>query len=479
MEIDSVEMLCKHLIFCAVQRCRLKNDMCRLSVKLAPSPWCNPPLVRISVSDTGVGSTLEEYQHLKYQSGLVQAGKWDGLMSISTTSISDKDMHNLNLNMKNTASSKRLTRLPSTSKNGAHFSGTEVSMSTFESFDHLLEDLTLFFKKMLILKIPLVAVELLVDYYNMPGSCTENCIMAIECGSLPFPVESVTSLRTCFDDYVLKHRNKLDSVCPYCFLTGENLMVGTGVASCSGNMQGNALVMEAVVVISELPMVATPSCFREHERETQVLFYRDFVPSTIPKSLLSALESINWKSYGLTLRNIMDQDGCALLEWESLPPTLHIDIIIHYYDKQVNLLDSLISQKGRGLTRRAVKLALDELKEKNKGVLLSQHAQKICSYAPDLSKTIARLILSSNDRDFRGECCSLLGLQFSDFNMEAVEGSIRERIVSVIGKHDQKTRVSREASELLFEDQCIQRPEDFMEEEYQELEEVYNSLGLD
>lgn len=58
--------------------------------------------------------------------------------------------------------------------------------------------------------------------------------------------------------------------------------------------------------------------------------------------------------------------------------------------------------------------------------------------------------------------------------MEAVECSIRERIVSVIGKNDQKPQRSR-AAELLFE-----RP-DLMEDEYhQELEdEVYNSFDLE
>ncbi|VFQ87725.1 unnamed protein product [Cuscuta campestris] len=362
-------------------------------------------------------------------------------------------MHHLNLNMKDAIYSKRLTKLPSTAKNGAQFSGTEVSISTSESVDHLLEDLTLFFKKMLILKIPMVAVELLVDYNNMPGSHVECCIMAIECGSLPFPEESITSLRSGLEDYVHRHRNKLNSVCP-CFSTGENLKVGTGIASCSGNL--NRLIVEAVVIISELSELATPSCLMEHEMETQVLFYRDFVPYTVSKSSLDALKGINWKVYGLTLKNIKDQDGCALLEWENLPPSVHIDIVIHCYDKQYPSLSN----------------------EKNQGVLLSQHAQKICSYAPELSKTIARLILSSKDLNFQGECCSLLGLQSPDINMEAVESSIRERIVSVIRKNDQKTRGSREAADLLFEDQHVQRP-DFMEEEFDHLEEVYNSFDFE
>nr|GLL49954.1 type 2 DNA topoisomerase 6 subunit B-like [Ipomoea trifida] len=341
------------LIFCAVQRCRLRDDPCRLSVKLTPSPLLSPPLVRISVSDTGIGSKLEEYQHLKYPNDLVLA---DG-----------------------------------------HFKNPC-------KFIHFLE---MFYG----LYLHMVAVELLVDYSIMPGSHLESCILAIECGSLPLTTESITCLRSGLEDYVLKHGNKLNSICQSCFLTGENLKVGTGIASCSGNMQNNRLVMEAVIIISELSELATPSCFREHEMETEL-----------------------------------------------------------------KALDTQIGQIDRSLTRKAVKLALDDLKEKNQGVLLSRHAQKICNYAPDLAKTIARLILSSNDLNFQGECCSLLGLQPRDMKMEAVECSIRERIVSVIGKNDQKPQRSRrEAAELLFE-----RP-DLMEDEYhQELEdEVYNSFDLE
>ncbi|KAB2072187.1 hypothetical protein ES319_A07G000600v1 [Gossypium barbadense] len=48
------------LISSAVKRCRLSEDLCRLSVVLKRSP----PIIRVSISDTGTGSCLEEFQDL-------------------------------------------------------------------------------------------------------------------------------------------------------------------------------------------------------------------------------------------------------------------------------------------------------------------------------------------------------------------------------------------------------------------------------
>ncbi|KAG4109259.1 hypothetical protein ERO13_1Z049603v2 [Gossypium hirsutum] len=48
------------LISSAVKRCRLSEDLCRLSVVVKSSP----PIIRVSISDTGTGSCLEEFQDL-------------------------------------------------------------------------------------------------------------------------------------------------------------------------------------------------------------------------------------------------------------------------------------------------------------------------------------------------------------------------------------------------------------------------------
>ena len=66
----------------------------------------------------------------------------------------------------------------------------------------------------------------------------------------------------------------------------------------------------------------------------QVLYYKDFSPCLISRPSLNALTSIDWKSYGLTLRSYSDENSDALLEWENLPLGFHIDIVLHHYQKQ-------------------------------------------------------------------------------------------------------------------------------------------------
>lgn len=99
---------------------------------------------------------------------------------------------------------------------------------------------------------------------------------------------------------------------------------------------------------------------------------------------------------------------------------------------------------------------------------------QICNYAPDLAKTIAGLISSSNDLSFKGECISLLGLQFQEITRNAVEDCIKEKIISAIGLNDRKPQRTREAASFLFDDEVIQEL-DPLDEEYEECEEDFGS----
>ncbi|MCD7455735.1 hypothetical protein HAX54_029378 [Datura stramonium] len=375
----------------------MTDDLCRLTVKLTSFSRFGLPYVRISVSDTGVGGKLEDYQYLKYRNNPILANHWDGMISLATTSISDSEIHNLNLNLKVSNSAGRLTKLPSTAKNGAKFSGTEVSISISKSLDDLLAEITCFLQKK-------VVMELLVGGDDPLVSQIESRILAIEGSSVYSPVESIECLKVGLKDYVCKHQT--------CFSVGENLKVGTGVANSSGSSQGNSQVVEAVVIISEMSELVPSSCIGEQDMKTEVKQW--------------AAES-------------------------SLP--------------------------DRNLARKAVKYALDDIKENNQGVLLSTRALKMCDYAPDLAKTLACLILSSNDLNFQEECCALLGVQSQEVNTDNFGNCIREKIISVIGLNDHNSQKRKEAQTFLFEDDCFQK-EDFMDEEYQEGEETYNSLDV-
>ncbi|EOY00504.1 Uncharacterized protein TCM_010388 [Theobroma cacao] len=470
MNVSSIQKLCTHLISSAFQRCRLSKDLCRLSVVLESSP--TTPMIRVSISDTGIGSCLEEFQDLKYTREGIGTEKWDGLLSVITTRISDNEIYHYHLNLRESVSARRLTRLPSNPKNGAKFSGTEVCLSISDTVDSLLAEINHFFQKMLILKIPNVAAELVIERGDVLGLQCENVFLTNECSSLRFSTSNVERLKSGLEEYVLKHGNSINIKCDSCFCSREQLKIGTGVACSLESHRNSELLMEAVIVISEVSELTT-SCFRSCSNKTEVLHFKDFSPCSVSQASLKALTSIDWRNYGLTLGSVVDQGDHALIEWESLPPYLHIDMALHCYHKQVMILPGKYkTQPDRHLIRKAVKLALDDLKERHTGFLLSAHAVKICSYAPDLASTIAGLILSSNDSDFQSECISLLGIQSQEIVGEAIEDCIEKKIISVIESNDQKPEKCKEAALFLFEDDCPQGP---YFEVYEEGEDVFSS----
>ncbi|XWS69018.1 hypothetical protein CRYUN_Cryun04dG0143600 [Craigia yunnanensis] len=410
----------------------------------------------IQVSDTGIGSCLEEFQDLKYSREGIGTEKWDGLLSVKTTSISDNEIYHYHLNLRESVSARRLTKLPSNPKNGVKFSGTEVCLSISETIDALLTEINRFFQKS-------VAAELVIEREDAPGLRCENVFLKNECSPLHFSTSNVERLKSGLEEYVLKHGNSLNNKCDSCFCSREQLKIGSGVACSMESHRSCGLMMEAVIVISEL---SESPCFRSCSNKTEVLHFKDFSPCSVSQASLNALTSIDWRSYGLTLGSVVNQVDHALVEWESLPPYLHIDMVIIFPGKYKN-------QPDRHLIKKVVKLALDDLKEKHTGLLLSAHAVKICSYAPDLASTIAGIILSSNDSDFQRESISLLGLlQSQEIGGETIEDCIKEKIISVIETNDRKAEKSRKAAPFLFEDDC---PQDLYFEEYEEGEDVFSS----
>ncbi|GKD21265.1 type 2 DNA topoisomerase 6 subunit B-like protein isoform X3, partial [Tanacetum coccineum] len=159
---------------------------------------------------------------------------------------------------------------------------------------------------------------------------------------------------------------------------------------------------------------------------------------------------------GISIKRISDEDSCAFIEWEDLPP-------------------AKASTVDRNLVKKAVKLALTDIKEKNDGFLLSANAVKIRSYAPDLAKTIAGLISTSNDSKFRGECASLLGLHSHD--AKSIEDSLTQRLISVIDRNDREPQRMREAAPLLFQDDCFDEPE-YVDEEFEDCEVSFSAFDL-
>ncbi|KAI4328273.1 hypothetical protein L6164_020640 [Bauhinia variegata] len=474
MAFSSVQSLCLHLISSAFRRCRFSEQICRLSIILSRSSSSMKPSVPISISDTGIGGCLEDFQDLKFSFEGV-AENWDGILSIKTTSICDTEIYSYQLNLKETDSTGRINKLPSNTKNGAKFSGTEVCLSSRVSLDLLLAEIHSFLQKMMILQTPNVAIHLAAEDCDVPGSRYEKVFLANEYKQLALAASSLERLKSGLEDYVLKHENSLDEKCNSCFLSREHLKVGSGIACCIDDRLHTELVTEAVIVISDISKQKT-TCVRESGDKTEVLYFKDFSPGTISHSSMKALKSIDWRRYGLNLVRIVQQGGCAILEWGNLLRDVHIDIVLHFYQRPYPAMDTMIPasrkkpQLDRILLKRAVKLSLDDIKDKHAGVLLSAQALKISTYAPDLAKTIAGLILSSNDSDFQGECSSLLGLQPEGVGTEIVQNRIRERLVSVIEMNDKRPQKTKEAPFLFVDDRMHEGY--FQEYDCEEVSEV-------
>ena len=86
---------------------------------------------------------------------------------------------------------------------------------------------------------------------------------------------------------------------------------------------------------------------------------------------------------------------------------------------------------------------------------------------PDFAKTIAGLILSSEDSHFQQECFSLLGLHSQSVEDEIIEACIKEKINSIIETNDKKPQRSKDVAPFLFEDECLEEQAGLEDEEYE------------
>ncbi|CAM8936435.1 unnamed protein product [Rhodiola kirilowii] len=318
------------LVSSAIRRCWLSQRLCRLSVNVNRlSSTSSNHVFRISISDTGIGSSVDDFKSLKCTQSFAAENYSDGVLSIATTNISDNEIKNYQIYLKEVVSARRVTVLPIQPKNGARFSGTEVSFSTVQNISDFLPEILCFLKKMLILGIPVFSVQFQKDSIDV---MVQNYIGPIYENPVVEPVAStIELLKSGFGDYVLKHGNKSDTKCMSCFSDQrceDLLKVGTGMVYCIEGQRNAGLLVEAVVIISDSNDPSSP-CFREFGANTEVVLFNDFSPSLLTQMSLKVLTKLDWKSYGLTLGNILDIDGHVLLEWENLQPNVHIDIALH------------------------------------------------------------------------------------------------------------------------------------------------------
>ncbi|XP_042394708.1 type 2 DNA topoisomerase 6 subunit B-like isoform X1 [Zingiber officinale] len=449
---SSVRQLLHWLVYSAVQRCRIAESLCRLSISIKCFHTSNPPFMQISVSDTGIRSNLVEFHGLDVGVHSISCDKWDGVLSITTTGTKDKVIYKYHLNLREAlASDSWLHKLPSIHKSHGTFSGTEVCFSTAEEedIDVFMEWMFPFVQKILLLKMHLLqdlAVDLIVESIDSHGSRCDHLIQEADGMYPPLSMSNHERLLSGLKTYVLRHRNSLNKECHICFSGREQLKFGSGFHT----LRSSKLMVEVAIAIAS---VSSDSCqWRLNCSATQVTYFQDFTSLSASQSSLDAVTSVDWQNYGLRLRkSIMDGDGNVVLEWEEMPLCGHIDIFIHCYRQQI-LQTHQCASVYQNLIKKAVKIAMDDLKTKYPGLLLSYHAHKIHKHVPNLSRTLAGLILSSDDPQFQNECASLLGLPLGDADTEQqMEMCISEKISRIIEMNDGRRKTHKQNGPNLFE----------------------------
>uniref|UniRef100_A0A0E0Q2G4 Type 2 DNA topoisomerase 6 subunit B-like n=1 Tax=Oryza rufipogon TaxID=4529 RepID=A0A0E0Q2G4_ORYRU len=407
------------LIYWAVQRCRMSESPCRLtvSVKRSPEPAGSSPL-RISVSDTGVGSKLEEFLELDALARETPVEKWDGTLLITTTGIDDKAIYRYQFNLQeDTSSSTRFTKL------------------------------------IFVLRASNLACELFVAQTDSAGSGDVCLSQDSDDVHISITTSSIDRLVSGLKDYALSHANTSDR-CEACYMNRDRLKIGTGTAKYVDKRKAKGQLVEVVIMLA--PTSSDLSCWMTNCSSTQVLHFVEFIPCPISQSSLSALMSIDWQSYGFKFKGgFIDDDGNAELQWDNMAFS-HVDIAIHTYHEGY---PAFSSQPERHLLRKALKSALFGLKADHAEDFLSCHGQKVREYVPDLAESIAGLILSSNDQEFQDECIALLGLgSDQDLTEGAVRSCISEKMNRIVEMNDTKENVEHNAP-YLFE--CERFDEDY------------------
>ncbi|KAJ1260961.1 hypothetical protein BS78_10G271500, partial [Paspalum vaginatum] len=420
------------LLYWAVQRCRMSESPCRLttSIKRSADP-ASPLLLRISVSDTGVGSKLEEFLELDVLARETSVEKWDGALLITTTGIDDDAIYRYQINLRDEISSARFTKLATTYKNHARFSGTEVCLclSNEDDVDDFILWLVGYFNKILVLRAPNLACELFIEQTGNAES--RNACLAQDSADVHPSVmaSSIDQLVSGLKNFALSHGNTCNK---------DFLKIGTGAANNVDRRKAKGLHVEVVIVIAHT--ASDSNCWMLNCSSTQVLCFEDFVPCPISQSSFDVLTSIDWQSYGFKLKGgFMGDEGNAILEWDNMT-FARVDIAIHTYHG---------SQQDRYLVRKALKSALSHLKADHAGHFLSCHGQKVREYVPDLAESIAGLIMSSNDKEFQDECIALLQLgSQQEVSEGAVRSSVHEKMVRIIEMNDTKENKLDEDSQL-------------------------------
>ncbi|XP_059066290.1 type 2 DNA topoisomerase 6 subunit B-like [Cryptomeria japonica] len=300
-----------------------------------------------------------------------------------------------------------------------------------------------------------IALDLCLEPFDNSETCCENIFMWNEGILLPKSMSKIDRLAKGTVDYRINNMQKLDNQVQGPLAFRECFKVGRGsVYSLEANTKME-IVFEVVLVL-EIAKDTNKSCSTESTIKAKALYFEEYFPNSVTVSMVQALKSVDWKNYGLHMKGIeVDNFGDASIEWEGLQTIVNLDIVLHRYKREYppeNMIDSVqvfrhlffykcLKRRKKAfselvIVKNALGKALNELKENNPELFLSQRACKMKTYAPDLSRSISGLIMSSNDMNFKEECAHIVGVSLEDLCQEKLLSCINKKILDVINITD-------------------------------------------
>ncbi|KAI4973230.1 hypothetical protein ZWY2020_028938 [Hordeum vulgare] len=400
--------------------------------------------LRVSVSDTGSGASWRSSWSWTPWRVETPVEKWDGTLLITTTDASIYhyrfNLHEMHLQVQGSTRWLPHTRIMQNSGRPSLVSsissiiywghGTEVCLCLANDAD--IDDFILwlvgFYCKIHVTRAANLATRLSIEQTISAGS--RNVCLPNESDDthLSIATSSIERLVSGLEDYALSHGNTCDK-CDLCCKNRDCLKVGTGSAKNSDRRRDKGLLVEIAIM---------------------VLHFQDFVPAHFTV-ILQCAHGMDWQSFGFKLKGgFMDDEGNAVLEWDNLT-FARVDIAIHtYHGIYPALTDKYV-------VRKALKLALHHLK--------ADHAGESWNTS-DLAQSIAGLISSSSDREFRHECFALLGLgSGQDTSEGAVRSGIGDNMARIIEMGDSKEKAQDSTPPYLFECEKLDEDSPLLDEE--------------
>lgn len=372
---------CRAVIGDAINRCRYVDTLSRVTIAvkhLENNPASLLSLFQVSISDTGRGISCEEVSMLyecfssAYPTHFCAPLFWEGELLIITTEFMEEEVRQYQIN--DAFYKPRIMQLRSLPKESGRYCGTNITLHLKGYPEKLLLYIHDICRKMEILMLKNVVVEVCNARLPMEGSIHEDVLLLSEGLSLPPELSNLERLSVGLANHVLNcldEENGLPSVSKR-----TSLKIGKALAGSSETATERIWFFEVCFVVTEAPNIDDTSTSMR-QVETKVLFFQDFLCASITPTIVQSLKTkVNWENFGLRIKSIrLDDFGMAIIEWENLSRFDSIGLVLHRY--RSNQTRTIPWSREANLLKKSVEESLNDMKQKFPHLFLSHRSIEV------------------------------------------------------------------------------------------------------